>query len=375
MGEEQALRVLMIGAGGVAANQHLKGYQAYPDLAKIVAIADPSKTARSAIADRLEYKVEEFENHTDALSTVATRIDACVVLTPHWLHFQHCMDCVAHGLPVLVEKPAVMNLEEGLRLADAADRKGVAVVAGQTRRHLPQLQFLHDWMHDDSSQFGAISSFEVTAWQNVLAWIASKPNVDKNHWILDGRRAGGGVTISLGCHYLDLVRYLTGEDFAQVSARGVFEAPFTNGAESACCAWLQLENGAVGTFNGNYLARRVPYNESIKLFGTQGSVIQHLADWGKGTGEFRFGPQTSTQLSAFADQFRDLEPVPGTDGESNAMTRQLLSFRDVVQKGATSIASISDNLNTIAALDAIQRSIHQGGQPVEVSHRRSRISQ
>ena len=120
----------------------------------------------------------------------------------------------------------------------------------------------------------------------------------------------------------------------------------------------------MGTFNGNYLAPRVPYNESVKLFGTLGSVIEHNAGWTAGSGEFRFGPRQQRDLRRFADQYKDLEHVPTTIDETDPMARQLLEFREVVFDRTRSVSHLTENIGTIAAVEAIGVSLRQGGRAV-----------
>ncbi len=191
--------------------------------------------------------------------------------TPHFLHYPQARACVEAGIPVLVEKPVCNNLDETRQLTTLARERGVLVVAGQNRRYERSALWARRWIQENPLNFGELRSFDLRGWQDIDAWIATKPDKNADFWILDKERAGGGVVVSLMIHFIDMVRHLSGHDFVEVSAQGRYDLPFKNGAESSCCALLKLSNGAVGTMHANYLARKSFHpNEVINLIGEHG---------------------------------------------------------------------------------------------------------
>ena len=364
------LRFLAIGGGGIL-DAHLRAFTGHPDQFRLVAVADPSEAACNRIAGMVSPygEVKAFADHKEALDNVASEVDAALVVTPHFLHFPQAKACLEAGLPVLLEKPACTTYDEALALHQLAEAKAGMVMIGQTRRYTRWAKYAHDWIREDPAHFGEPASFAIEAWQNILCWIATKPDRHADFWILDKKRAGGGVVISLGCHMLDMIRYLTGQNFAEVAAYGVYNPPFVNGAESACTATLRLENGAVGTLNANYLARRLPYSESFKLFGTKGSVVQHSAKWGQYEGEIRLGSAPEDNPPGWEFQYEGLEPVPAKSipgYEAFLFTNQLMAFRDALLGQREPLSSLRDNLHTMAVIDAIHESMAANGKPVRV---------
>ena len=372
MMRETPMQFLMIGCGGIS-HAHLQAFESHPGKLRLVAASDPSEVARKAVAERMKPhgSVWTFADHEEALDSLAGEIDAALVVSPHFLHYPQARACVEVGIPVLVEKPICNNLDETRRLKALAGERAITVMAGQTKRYTPFARHARQWVKRSPENFGTLSTFAIESWQNILCWIATKPDKNADFWILDKKRAGGGVVVSLSCHAIDLVRYISGQDFVQASALGSFEAPFKNGAESACAANLKLAGGGFGTLNASYLAKRIPYSESFKMFGTQGSIVQHADEWGRYDGEIRVG-SSDDDPAGWNDQFAGLDPLPENlawkmDMDPFPFTNQLLEFRSALLENREPLTGIGDNMNTMAAIEAIYESMNNGGQTVKIA--------
>ncbi|MFP4261518.1 MAG: Gfo/Idh/MocA family protein [Opitutales bacterium] len=367
---EEPLRLLFIGCGGIM-NAHLRAIKEHPGAFDLVGVCDPSEAGRAALLESYGKQVPRFSDHEAMLDVMTDKADAVIIGTPHFLHYPQAVAAVEAGLPCLVEKPICNNLGEARKLQALAAERGVTVMAGQTKRYTPFARYARRWVGETPENFGSLSTFALEAWQNIHCWIATKPDKSADFWILDKERAGGGVVVSLGCHRIDLVRYLSGQDFTEASAVGRFDAPFKNGAESACMATLRMENGAIGTLNADYCARSIPYSESFKLYGTQGSIVQHADAWGRYDGEIRFA-SSGGEPSGWDDQFNSLRPLPENLAEETGMqsfpfTNQLLEFRDAIRDKREPLTGIANNLNTMATIEAIYRSMAAGGKTVKIA--------
>jgi predicted dehydrogenase len=358
------LRFLLLGAGGITA-AHLPAFRQHPERLRVAAVCDPSEAAREGLTSQLRDlgPVRAHENHESALAQERGAVDAVLIATPHHLHLPQARACVEAGLPVLVEKPLCRSRAEALALRDLARRHRILVVSGQNRRYDLRVEWLRDWIEAAPENFGELRSFELFAFQNILSWIATKPNPVADFWILDRERAGGGVVISLLIHLLDLLRALTGLDYAQVSARSRQDPPFRGGAESVSCGLLTMSNGAVGTFHANYLAPRHPRaGEGLCLFGSEGMVRQQ-AGWAYASAAGQGAPpwgRPDEGLSPLSIPAAEADPL-------HSFTLQLLAFADAVRTGTLPRSHLEENLNTLAVIDAIEVSAARDGAPVEVA--------
>ena len=168
------------------------------------------------------------------------------------------------------------------------------------------------------------------------------------------------MIISVAVHKIDLIRYLTGLDFVEVTAHGRFDEPFINGAESSASVLASMSNGASGTIHASYTAVRVPFNESMTLHGSDG-VITTLpprnSDAGYAGYWYANGP---TGITEWDQMFQGFQPAPAGENWKAQFEEQLLAFASSVQNQTLPQNSISENFNTIATIDAIAKSIRSG---------------
>lgn len=344
-----------MGTGGVA-NLHLPAFIAQPEVARLAAIADVRPEAAQAYADQLPPPVRAFTDYREMINP--SLIDAAVIALPHYLHFTAAKDFLAAGIPTLVEKPLTCTLDETRQLREIAAAGGVPLVVGQMRRFNRDAVWLNRWVREDPRNFGELHSFDLHSWQNVLGYI--NPTQGSGHWILDGERAGGGVVISLAVHQLDLVRFITGLDFAEVTARGRFDPPFYNGAESSASVLFTMDNGASGVLHASYTAPRVPYNEAMSLFGEYGTITQHAEQIGQYHGPFRYASVRDRETKAWGQMYENLELVPRNDlpelGD-NPFVNQLIQLAHALHVKRVPTNHVDENFNTMACIQAVNDSL------------------
>ena len=132
-------RIALVGAGGIAA-AHLDAYRA--------AGFDVAVVCSRSLA-RAEARRNEFFPHAEATDDVArtlARDDISVVdLTPHPADRLPLIEAALQsGKHVLSQKPFVLDLDAGMRLADLADEKGVVLAVNQNGRWAPHLSFMRE---------------------------------------------------------------------------------------------------------------------------------------------------------------------------------------------------------------------------------------
>ena len=348
----------MIGTGAIA-KLHLPGFMNRPDVVRLSRICELSPQAAENVARQLPYPVAVERDYRNLIG--ADDVDAVLVALPHYLHYPVAAELAGAGIPVLVEKPLTCTLEEARRLHAISQKSGATVISGQMLRFSRAAKFLRDWIAENPDNFGALRTFDLQSWQNILAYTHSSST--PGHWLLDGDKAGGGVVISLAIHQLDLIRFLSGLDFVEVTASGRFDEPFHHGAESSAVALLKMSGGASGVLHANYIAPRVPYCEALTLFGQYGTIIQHADSIGQYRGYFRYASTANRTTQKWTDQFDGFERVLASNDSTlsdDAFTNQLVAFADSVIRGTPSVNSISRNFNTLACIAALYTSIRTG---------------
>jgi predicted dehydrogenase len=250
-----------------------------------------------------------------------------------------------------VEKPVTCTGEELRELHAIASRKNLVLLAGQMRRFGAAVRKDKAWRDSSPAHFGELRSFDVVVQVNIDAYTGGKAG----HWILDGAKAGGGVITSFGIHRVDLVRHLGGADFAEVTAIGRFDAPFTSRAESQASVLFRMTNGATGTLHANALAPRTPFMDSFCLHGTHGTILEV-------GGPMRYATTSGAVTKQWGDQHQGfVEAEDSSDPKDDAFAQQLLTFADAVQFGhRPAFNTPEESFNTIACMDAIAESLRTG---------------
>lgn len=122
----EKLRTAVIGAG-VFGRLHMAKYLAL-DGVELVAIADPSKTARSAA--KLKYGVD-VHVHWSELKRV---VDVVSICSPASTHAEIVRGFLEAGVHVLVEKPIATDLDAAEELIALAAAKGCVLTVGHQER-------------------------------------------------------------------------------------------------------------------------------------------------------------------------------------------------------------------------------------------------
>ncbi len=167
------------------------------------------------------------------------RPDGVVLATPNRMHVAQGLECIAAGIPVLVEKPIAHTLDEGRRLVDAAERANAKLLVGHHRRHSPILHKAIEIVR--SGVLGAIVGVIGSA-------LFYKPDSEgyfdgPNAW---RKEPGGGPILLNMIHEVGNLRAMIGE----IVAVQAFSSSATRrfAVEDTVAINLRFENGALGTF-------------------------------------------------------------------------------------------------------------------------------
>jgi predicted dehydrogenase len=86
-------------------------------------------------------------------------------------------------------------------------------------------------------------------------------------------RAGGGILVFLGCHYIDLMRYVTGDEIVSVAAQVSTRSGEDIDVEDVATLSVRFRSGAVGSLHAGYImafrnpgATKMPGNDIYEAF-------------------------------------------------------------------------------------------------------------
>jgi predicted dehydrogenase len=222
-------RIAVAGAGYIG-QAHIAVAQASTACA-LSAIVDPSPAAVD-IAARAGVPLY---TSIDAL-LAQDRPDGLIVATPNQLHVSQALQCVAAGLPLLLEKPVATTVAQGQLLLDAVERTQARVLIGHHRAHSPIMAKARQVV--ESGQLGRL-----------VAVMGSAVFFKPDRYFADGPwrgQPGGGPILLNMIHEVHNLRMLCGE----IVAVQAFKSHSTRGfaVEDTVAINLRFASGVLGTF-------------------------------------------------------------------------------------------------------------------------------
>ena len=301
------LRVGVIGVG--ALGRHHARHLAQLEGARLVGVTDIDSARARAVA-------EELDTEACALDRLLGRVEAVTIAVPTPAHVEVGLRALERGIPVLMEKPLAVTLEEADRLIAAAAAKGVQLQVGHIERYNRAIRAAEPYL--DGPRY--IESLRLAPFQP--------------------RGTDVAVVLDLMIHDLDLVLHLTGGGEAtEVRASGL---SVLSSHLDLANARVEFSNGAVALATASRVSReRV---RRLRLFQPNGYFSLDLATGG---GEFMqlrsdWRPGTGSQLSDVVE--RVVLEAP----EADALALELQSFvhavqgdREVVVGGAEGRAALA----------------------------------
>src|SRR3954471_10509730 len=223
-------RIAVAGAGLIG-KRHVEEVAggAYSTLASIV---DPGPAAPE-LAE--EFSVPLYRSLAELFAS--DKPDGVILATPNRLHVDGGLECVAAGVPVIVEKPIGDTVEGATRLVEAAEAAGVPLLTGHHRNYSSIMARAREIVH--SGVLGPIVAVVGTA-------LFYKP--DDYFDVGDGwrRQPGGGPILLNLIHEVNNLQSLVG-DVVRVQAT---TSSATRGfpVEDTAAMVFTFASGALGTF-------------------------------------------------------------------------------------------------------------------------------
>jgi predicted dehydrogenase len=159
------------------------------------ALCDPDAAALRAHRGRAPC----YTDHRTMLREA--RLDALVVAVPNHAHAEVCRDALRAGVPVCVEKPLAVSLQQGRDLTAAARANATPLFTAFHRRYNEAVTRLRRRLPAP----GRIASVRVRYLERI------EDHIGTDTWYLDAERCGGGCLADNGPNAFDLVRLLLGD--------------------------------------------------------------------------------------------------------------------------------------------------------------------
>lgn len=213
------------------------GCGAMTELAYMPALAGSNKFDVTILVDIVQTRAQLLANKygvpavTDDYRKTLGKVDAAIIVLPHFLHAPVTIDLQQHGIHVLVEKPMALKTSDCDEMMRAASDAGALLAVGLIRRFYGSSRVVKQVL--ESNLLGDIMSFDFREGFN-YNWDAVSDYAFR-------KEAGGGVLADCGAHVLDLLLWWLG-DFQDFT---YYDDAF-GGVEADCELYLRLQEGVEG---------------------------------------------------------------------------------------------------------------------------------
>lgn len=381
-GANARLRIGIIGCGDRGRNAHMEGVYKHVEAVnfEIVALSDPWRLARekanAMVTKWFGRPAQEFVSHRELLAR--DDIDAVMIASPDHHHTTQLEAAARAGKHIYIEKPIAMDMPSLLQAYDAVKAAGVVVQVGTQIRSLPGIAGARALV--ETGVFGRWSRIEECRnserpyWYRFLKDVKAA-DVDWKEF-LGGKPDRGfrsdyysgwygyldytaGPIANLGCHFIDLMHYITGAKFPTscVGDGGIFtwkdEHEFTT-PDCVQATWIYPEGFLVSSSNnmGN------GFGNTRKFYGDKG--VLKLDNWAAPTYSAEGGPRRDGSIRGQME----VKPVDRPD--------HFLDWLQCIRTGGTPNASIDAGYQHAVAV-IMAATACRTGRKTTYDHARRRI--
>ena len=255
---DKTLNIGVAGCGQIARRLHIPGYADHP-LAELKAFYNHRLDTMADLRKR--YPEATFSTDYEAFLE-QSGIEALSVCTPNALHASMSIAALKRGIHVLVEKPMAVTAKDARSMIEAAAQGKTELMVAQSQRYTPAHIKAREILR--SGRLGRIYQIRTGFGHGgPQGWSP------RGKWFTSAELSGLGVIGDLGIHKVDLVRFLTGQEFVSVTA--LQEHYTLDEVADNAAALLRLSEGAMVTLTASWTTRGRELNDMV-VFGEEGSL-------------------------------------------------------------------------------------------------------
>lgn len=199
----------IIGAG-MMGREHIKNLALFGDI-DLVALCDPHQASldeSGALADKFFSDVEGYHDVDQMFAE--QKIEAVIVASPNFTHFDIVTQVMKHDVAILLEKPMCTKWDDAQDLYKLARDYSPLFWVGMEYRYMPPVTKFIDYVH--SGMAGSIKMLCIR--EHRFPFL---PKIgDWNRF----NRNTGGTLVEKCCHFFDLMRFILQDEPVRVFASG-----------------------------------------------------------------------------------------------------------------------------------------------------------
>lgn len=262
------LKAGILGCGSICQKRHAVEIDTNENV-ELVGVYDPVTKRAEQVTEKFGGKI--YKSAEDLCTD--PELDYVVVATPNKYHAPYSILAMDNGKHVLCEKPMAGNLEDAKAMIDAAERNNVKLMIGQNQRLAPAHIQAREIVK--SGKIGDVLTFSTTfGHTGAEGWSISK---SPSTWFFDKEEAVFGVMGDLGVHKADLMRFILGDEFVEVSSiittrDKKYESGELINVDDNAISVLRTKSGIVGTLAISWTYYGGETNATV-INGTKGALL------------------------------------------------------------------------------------------------------
>lgn len=347
MARNQPFTVAVVGTGSSAHN-HVQGFQSAG--VEVVGVAGINAERREAFAKQYGIPVQ-VGDYRKLLEM--EEVDAVALCLPNYLHAPIAIEAMRAGKHVLTEKPMAIDGDSAAEMVRVQKETNKTLMVSLQLRYSPTFRLAKQY----ASEFGEIyyGKCVYTRRSGIPGW---------GSWFTRKDQAGGGPTVDVAIHVLDLCLdlmgypkplYVSARTYAKFGVRGQGKGPWGTPDPQGYCDVEDLAAALIVLENGSTIALETSWayhgqdRRCVEVFGTEGGLTLEMHD-----------------LTVFTNRFDapvTLHPVPPQMDERVNMIKH---FVECCTTGKTPDTSPEHGLILNRIFDAIYKSSAENGKQVTV---------
>lgn len=339
--DSKTLRVAVCGSGNRSRTVWQRHLQESANF-ELVGVQDPSEESlsRAVEAGAVTPKQTFSELHTMLAETHPDALVACPINAAHASAAEVGLEAGCH---ILVEKPFTTDLIDALRLNALAEERGLKVGVVQNWRTKDVGRELQRAV--SSGVIGQVSHIFFRYLRDrelphLPDYLFSEPHP---------------LLYAMSIHHFDLFRFVLGQEIATVEGRSMRPSWSRYEHDSVMQLWLETDVGVAISYAGTFSSRgaHLPL-ESLQVEGELGTLVNESQYLEPPLLLSKRGEQEMIDLT---------DKVSMRDQESQyevGDTAILTNFHAAVTANEPLIASASDNIGTLAVMDATRMALDEG---------------
>ncbi len=258
MESKNELKVAIIGFGRMGIT-HYSIINSHPTT-NLIAVVDTSSTITTLL--KRYTGVKSYDSYKDLF--INEILDAVLICTPPSIHYEIAMMAYENNVNVFLEKPCTLNKIKASELGTLFDNKGLVNQVGYVNRFNDV--FIKVKRLINQNLIGKVIRFKSEMFSGTIL------KSDSSSSWRDTKKSGGGATIDMAAHAIDLVNYLIGVP-DKITGSSLTKI-FSTNVEDAVNATLLYASGITGTLNVNWsdASYRKPANK-IEIYGLEGKIL------------------------------------------------------------------------------------------------------